>query len=223
VRNVGVAATARPANASQALADAGADDAVPLGPDDYTGLPANARTGIQGLAALELDPYREGGAGLRAECLQGHRSQDRQPLRKHALPIRGARLRQGTEQRSRHRSTDQSDRHAIRSVLLSLDHHLGPQYRRSQADPAGAAIRLASTRAPIPSAASFKAPANETLRGVLDLEYDINDNSQDVLNPRGVNAIRRFPGAVSGSGALARSPPTRSGNTSQSRRLFHIS
>jgi|EndMetStandDraft_9_1072997.scaffolds.fasta_scaffold06094_2 phage tail sheath protein FI len=39
----------------------------------------------------------------------------------------------------------------------------------------------------------FKSPANETLRGVLDLEYDIGDGAQDVLNPQGVNAIRRFP------------------------------
>jgi len=40
----------------------------------------------------------------------------------------------------------------------------------------------------------FKAPANEIARGVLDLEYDINDKQQDTLNPRGVNAIRKFPG-----------------------------
>lgn len=40
----------------------------------------------------------------------------------------------------------------------------------------------------------FKAPANETLAGAVDLEYDINQGTQEVLNPRGVNAIRRFPG-----------------------------
>mgnify|MGYP003693850555 CR=1 FL=1 len=40
----------------------------------------------------------------------------------------------------------------------------------------------------------FRAPANETLRGVLELEFDINDATQGVLNPRGVNVIRRFPG-----------------------------
>ena len=40
----------------------------------------------------------------------------------------------------------------------------------------------------------FKAPANETLAGAIDLEYDINTGTQEVLNPRGVNAIRRFPG-----------------------------
>jgi phage tail sheath protein FI len=40
----------------------------------------------------------------------------------------------------------------------------------------------------------FKAPANETVRGALDLEAGIDERTQDMLNPRGVNAIRRFPG-----------------------------
>ncbi len=39
-----------------------------------------------------------------------------------------------------------------------------------------------------------KAPANETVAGALDLEYDIDHGTQEVLNPRGVNVIRRFPG-----------------------------
>ena len=40
----------------------------------------------------------------------------------------------------------------------------------------------------------FKAPANETVAGALELEYDIDQGKQEVLNPRGVNVIRRFPG-----------------------------
>ena len=40
----------------------------------------------------------------------------------------------------------------------------------------------------------FKAPANEVVRGALDLEYNVDESLQDQLNPRGVNAIRRFPG-----------------------------
>jgi len=39
----------------------------------------------------------------------------------------------------------------------------------------------------------FKAPANEILRGALDLTADTDDGTQDNLNPRGVNAIRLFP------------------------------
>lgn len=40
----------------------------------------------------------------------------------------------------------------------------------------------------------FKAPANEIVRGALDLEFNIDQGTQEVLNPRGVNVIRRFPG-----------------------------
>ncbi|MBV1800615.1 phage tail sheath family protein [Siccirubricoccus sp. G192] len=40
----------------------------------------------------------------------------------------------------------------------------------------------------------YKAPANETLGGVIELEYNIDDSTQGQLNPRGVNALRRFPG-----------------------------
>jgi uncharacterized protein len=40
----------------------------------------------------------------------------------------------------------------------------------------------------------FKAPANETVAGAIDLEYDINQRVQGTLNPGGINVIRRFPG-----------------------------
>lgn len=39
-----------------------------------------------------------------------------------------------------------------------------------------------------------KAPANEKVRGATDLEFAITNNEQDILNPRGVNCIRAFPG-----------------------------
>ncbi len=40
----------------------------------------------------------------------------------------------------------------------------------------------------------WKAPANVPVAGAIDLEYDINTGRQEILNPRGVNCIRRFPG-----------------------------
>ena len=40
----------------------------------------------------------------------------------------------------------------------------------------------------------FKAPANEVVRGALELEFEVSDGGQAILNPRGVNAIRAFPG-----------------------------
>lgn len=39
-----------------------------------------------------------------------------------------------------------------------------------------------------------KAPANEVVRGAVDLEIQVSRGEQDVLNPLGVNCIRAFPG-----------------------------
>ena len=55
----------------------------------------------------------------------------------------------------------------------------------------------------------FKAPANETVRDAVELEYDVNQRAQETLNPRGINAIRRFPGRgirVWGARTLASDP-----------------
>lgn len=40
----------------------------------------------------------------------------------------------------------------------------------------------------------WKAPANETVRGAVGLANYITTGEQDILNPRGVNCIRRFEG-----------------------------
>jgi len=39
-----------------------------------------------------------------------------------------------------------------------------------------------------------KAPANERVRGAINFEFLINKGQQDVLNPKGVNCFRFFPG-----------------------------
>lgn len=39
-----------------------------------------------------------------------------------------------------------------------------------------------------------KAPANEIVRGALDLKYQISRGEQDILNPKGINAIRKMQG-----------------------------
>ncbi len=38
-----------------------------------------------------------------------------------------------------------------------------------------------------------KAPANEIVRGALELRYNITKGEQDILNPKGINCIRSFP------------------------------
>lgn len=54
-----------------------------------------------------------------------------------------------------------------------------------------------------------KAPANEEVRGVLDLEVGIDAEIQDALNPEGINCLRAFPGRgirVWGARTLSREP-----------------
>jgi uncharacterized protein len=41
-----------------------------------------------------------------------------------------------------------------------------------------------------------KAPANEMIRGALGLKYAVSRGEQDLLNPKGINAIRHLNGAV---------------------------
>jgi len=39
-----------------------------------------------------------------------------------------------------------------------------------------------------------KAPANEVIRGITKIAQDVTKREQDMLNPRGINALRFFPG-----------------------------
>lgn len=66
-----------------------------------------------------------------------------------------------------------------------------------------------------------KAPANEVIRGVLDLELRLTRAEQDQLNPTGVNCLRVFPGRgvrVWGARTLSSDPSWRYLNV---RRLFN--
>jgi phage tail sheath protein FI len=54
-----------------------------------------------------------------------------------------------------------------------------------------------------------KAPANDELAGVLDLEFNLNNAQQGELNPHGVNCLRAFPGRgirVWGARSLSHEP-----------------
>ena len=66
-----------------------------------------------------------------------------------------------------------------------------------------------------------KAPANETIRGCIDLEFQTSTNEQTLLNPVGINCIRAFPGRgirIWGARTLSSDPEWRYLNV---RRLFN--
>ena len=67
-----------------------------------------------------------------------------------------------------------------------------------------------------------KAPANETIRGAVDVETLITKGEQDQLNPDGINCIRAFPGRgirVWGARTLSSDPSWRYINV---RRFFNF-
>ncbi|MEC3978755.1 phage tail sheath family protein [Amycolatopsis sp. H20-H5] len=68
----------------------------------------------------------------------------------------------------------------------------------------------------------YKAPANEVVRGVIDLQSGLTRGEHDQLNPIGVNCIRTFPGQgirVWGARTLSSDPEWRYLNV---RRLFNF-
>jgi phage tail sheath protein FI len=64
-----------------------------------------------------------------------------------------------------------------------------------------------------------KAPANELIRGALGLKYNISKGEQDLLNPKGINAIRFMSGGIRiwGARTLSSDPSWKYINV---RRLF---
>jgi phage tail sheath protein FI len=192
VRNKGVAADALPTPGTQTLAN-GVDDPNALGPDDFVGAPTDTRD-TQGLTALELDPYRD----VALVYAPGITDKDFVlPIVNHCEKLR-FRFAVIDAPKGTGNTTDLDPRQKITDSeyaafyfpwIVTTDPSTGA---RKLIPPGGNVLgvyaRTDSERG------VFKAPANEILRGVLDLEFDINDGTQDDLNPKGVNAIRSFPG-----------------------------
>jgi uncharacterized protein len=189
IRNAGVAATARPGDGAQVLAN-GADDPVALGTDDFRGDAIPGVRFVQGLAALELDPYRDVALVYSpfvstdiAKLIVTHCEN---------LKFRFALFDSAKNQDPgdpRNAITDSSYAAFYYPWILTSDPRTGSR----KLIPPGGHVLGVYARSDTERGV-FKAPANEILRGVLDLEFDINDSIQDTLNPKGVNAIRSFPG-----------------------------
>jgi phage tail sheath protein FI len=67
-----------------------------------------------------------------------------------------------------------------------------------------------------------KAPANEVVRGAIDVDFQVTKGEQDQLNPDGINCIRAFPGRgirIWGARTLSSDPSWRYINV---RRLFNF-
>jgi uncharacterized protein len=192
VRNPGVAPGTRPANDAQVLAG-GADDTNPLGVDDYTGSRAGGRQTEQGLDALELDPYRDV-ALVYAPIVS---TDIAKAIVAHCEKMR-FRFAVIDSEKSQSSTTALNPRNAITDSSYAAFYYpwivtSDPRTGARKLIPPGGHVLGVYARTDTERGV-FKAPANEIVRGALTLEYDINDEMQDDLNPKGVNVVRSFPG-----------------------------
>jgi uncharacterized protein len=187
----GVAGNTQPAREAKLLAGGG-DDAVALDSADYRGDAIAGVRGIQGLRALELDRYRD-------VALVYAPSVDTTIAQAVVTHCENLRFRfavidspKGQDPGSLNPRDDISDSQYAAFYypwLITADPKTGA---RKLIPPGGHVLGIyarSDTERGV-----FKAPANEIVRGALDLETEINDQAQDDLNPKGVNVIRSFPG-----------------------------
>ncbi len=192
VRNAAVPPGTRPTNGIQILAG-GVNGPAALGVDDYKGDPVPGGRGAQGLAALELDPYRDVALVYApdvstdiSKAIVAHCER----LRFRFAVIDCAKGQSSTTGlKPRDDVTDSSYAAFYYPWIVTSD----PRSGARKLVPPGGHVLGVYARSDTERGV-FKAPANEIVRGALALEFDINDNMQDDLNPKGVNAVRSFPG-----------------------------
>lgn len=201
------------------LLENGADGADPI-PADFEGNELAAPDKRTGLAALNLDSYRD----IAIVCAPGQTDKAiLEPVITHCennrfrfAVIDGPQNESAVANLDPRSSIDDTKYAAFYYPWLVVSH---PRTgARTEVPPSGAVCgiyaRTDNTRG------VWKAPANETVAGALDLKYEVNTGAQENLNPKGVNCIRRFPGRgirVWGARTLSSDPLWKYVNV---RRLF---
>jgi hypothetical protein len=217
-------ATATVPTVGEGWLDNGVDAAQPLDADDYVGAPVGDRVRAQGLAALDQDACRdvalvyaptpptqriEVARAVIAHC-EASRFRfaviDGEPgvsdLADPALDPRSS-IADSAYAAFYHPWLEVSDPQGGARVRVPPGGHVLGVYARTDSE-----------------RGVFKAPANEVVRGVVELEFNVNETQQAVLNPRGVNVTRSFPGRgirVWGARTLSSDPLWKYVNV---RRLF---
>jgi uncharacterized protein len=192
VRSAAADLAAPPSGAGQVLSG-GADDASPLGREDYVGSAAGSRYEGQGLAALELDRCR-----AVALVYAPNASNDVAAEIVHHCETKRFRFAAIDVAQGMSNGSDLDPRAAIPADTSYAAFYYpwiavsDPATGSRQFVPPGGHILGVYARCDAERGV-FKAPANEVLHGVTDLEYEIAPTMQDELNAKGVNVIRRFP------------------------------
>ena len=196
VRKGGVASTALPKlSDTPVLLDGGSDD--PIQSDDFVGgVDVDAGRSVpQGLAALELDPYRD-------VALVYAPNVDKATTLAIISHCENMRFRFAVIASPKGKSSvDELDPRNTQKGLTDTEYAAfyypwifisDPRSGARKLVPPGGYVLGVYARSDTERGV-FKAPANEVVRGALGVEFDINDGLQDNLNPKGVNVIRSFP------------------------------
>jgi phage tail sheath protein FI len=211
--------SAMPASLEAGRLDGGSDG-DPLKPGNFEGSEQEDADKRTGLAALNLDPYRD----IAIVAAPGQTEPDiLQPVITHCelnrfrfAVIDGPRVQPSPTDLDPRTTIDDTKYAAFYFPWIVVsDPRTGA---RVEVPPSGAICGIYAltdnTRG------VWKAPANETIAGALDLKYEVNTRTQENLNPKGVNALRRFPGRgirVWGARTLSSDPLWKYVNV---RRLF---
>lgn len=192
VRQTDTLANARPDNGLKNLAN-GADDSSNVQVDDFSGLRNGERTVLQGLSALELDPYRDV-ALVYAPQVDEDTSK---VIISHCEKMK-FRFAVIDAPKGQNNPSDLNPRNSVTDTTYAAFYYpwlvtSDPQTGARKLTPPGGHVLGVYARSDTERGV-FKAPANEIVRGALSVEFDINDAVQDVLNPKGVNVIRSLPG-----------------------------
>ncbi|HEV2833738.1 MAG TPA: phage tail sheath family protein [Pyrinomonadaceae bacterium] len=198
VRKAGVGNAALPdlSDTSKLLAD-GKDDDQAVGVDDFKGaVDVDAgRLVPQGLAALELDPYRDVALVYapnadKATALQIISHCENMRFRFAVIDSeKGKSSVSDLDPRNTQKGLTDSTFAAFYYPWIYIS---DPRTGARKLIPPGGPVLGVYARTDTERGV-FKAPANEIVRGALNVEFDINDGMQDDLNPKGVNVIRSFP------------------------------
>jgi Bacteriophage tail sheath protein len=183
------------AETGEFLDQGGTDDPAAPGADDFAGDPVGSRLEPSGLLALELDSYRD------VAIVHAPHPPDNGPaiIRKVIDHCERQRFRFAVIDGDRDAEPSGLDPRALNGWDTNYAAFYAPWISVSNPEsgtgafvPPGGHVLGIYARTDSERGV-FKAPANEIIRGALGVRFQIDDDLQETLNPRGVNAIRRFP------------------------------
>jgi len=187
------AAAFDPAQGLDKALTGGVDDTSARTDTDYKGEPTANRPKEQGLAALALDPYRD-------VSLMYAPAVDTNTAKAIVIHCETLRFRFAVidSEKTFGSLTDIEPRSLVTDTQFAAYYYpwisvSDPQTGARKTVPPGGHVLGVYARTDTERGV-FKAPANEILRGAIELAADINDAQQDQLNPRGVNITRSFAG-----------------------------